>query len=48
MRIGCEVYSIEFWLKHYEDIARENDYTKEQTIRYGEWIKIMSELKTKS
>ena len=42
--IGCQVHSLEYWLKNYVDIGKEHRYTDEEIETYGQWIKSLKEL----
>jgi hypothetical protein len=37
--IGCHKYSIEYWLKNFEEIGKEEKYTDEEIKKYGRFIK---------
>ncbi len=41
--IGCEDYSIKYWLEHYKEIGQKNKYTPEEIEIYGRWIRIIAE-----
>ena len=42
--IGCQVHSLEYWLKNYVDIGKEHGYTDEEIEAYGQWFKSLKEL----
>ena len=42
--IGCQVHSLEYWLKNYVDIGKEHRYTDEEIEVYGQWIKSLKEI----
>jgi hypothetical protein len=41
LRIGCDNYSIEHWVNSYEEIGKENDYSKEEIELYGNVINLL-------
>ena len=42
--IGCQVHSLDYWLKNYVDIGKEHEYTDEEREVYGAWIKSLKEI----
>ena len=44
--IGCQVHSLEHWLKNYVAIGKEHGYTDKEIEEYGNWIKSLKELKS--
>jgi hypothetical protein len=38
--IGCHIYDIEYWQKHYRVIGRIESYTKEQIAEYRAYINL--------
>ena len=42
--IGCQVHSLDYWLKNYVDIGKEHEYTDEEIEVYGTWFKSLKEL----
>lgn len=40
LRIGCVVYPINYWLKHYEEIGEDEEYTPEEIEEYYSYIKL--------
>jgi len=47
IRIGCEYYDIEYWLKEYKNIGANRGYTKLQIGVYGRFIKLCKKLQTR-
>ena len=41
--IGCQNFSIKYWLDHYIEIGREANYSEKEILVYGKWIKLVSE-----
>ena len=41
IQIGCEKHSVDEWIKNYESIGKNNDYTEEQITEYGNYIKMI-------
>ena len=42
--IGCQVHSLEYWLKNYVAIGKEYKYIDKEIEVYGAWIKSLKEL----
>ena len=42
--IGCQVHTLEHWLKNYVAIGKEHRYTDEEIEVYGTWFKSLKEL----
>lgn len=42
--IGCEIHTIEHWLKNYKAIGKKQNYTKEQIKEYGLHIKYIAKM----
>ena len=42
--IGCQVHSLDYWLKNYVDIGKEHEYSDEEIEAYGQWIKSLKEI----
>jgi hypothetical protein len=45
IKIGCEFYSLEYWIIMYDVIGRDNGYTEEQIAEYHNYIKLCKEAK---
>ena len=45
IRIGCEIYSIEYWLENYKTIGWESGYSKAQIKEYGRYLKLYKKLR---
>ena len=43
--IGCEIHSLDYWLKNYINIGKEHEYSDEEIETYGAWIKSLKEFK---
>jgi hypothetical protein len=41
LKIGCEKYSLEYWIVMYDVIGRENNYNEEQIKEYYKYIKMI-------
>ncbi len=41
LRIGCEVYSLEYWLIMYDTIGKENDFTDAQIKEYKNYMDML-------
>ena len=39
LAIGCESYSVDYWLEHYVEIGEQHGYTPEQIEEYGRHIR---------
>lgn len=39
IKIGCLRYTIDYWLKHYEEIGKKFSYTSKQIQEYFKYIK---------
>jgi hypothetical protein len=44
LRIGCHVFSLEYWLIMYDTIGRENNYTEEHIKEYHGYMKMLKNL----
>ena len=42
--IGCEVHTVDMWLKNYAEIGKEHSYTDEQINEYHKYILLCAEL----
>jgi uncharacterized protein YjbI with pentapeptide repeats len=45
--IGCENHEIKKWLKDFKKIGTANEYTKDEIMAYGVFIKLCSDLQKK-
>lgn len=43
LRIQCENHSLDYWLENYEKIGKQNNYSKQEIEKYGEFIKSLKE-----
>ncbi len=43
LRIGCQVYSLDYWLKHGEGIGRAADYSDESIKHYMKFIRSLAD-----
>jgi len=39
IKIGCEYHTLDYWIKNYERIGTEAEYSSEDIESYGNWIK---------
>jgi uncharacterized protein YjbI with pentapeptide repeats len=44
IHIGCEYRSVEDWVENYEKVGLDNDYTKNEISRYGDFISKCNEI----
>ncbi len=44
LKIGCEVYSLEYWLIMYDTIGKENDFTDKQIKEYKNYMDMIKKL----
>ena len=45
IRIGCEKWPVDYWLKNYLSIGENNDYTPEEITEYKIYIDMIANLK---
>jgi len=43
IKIGCEIYSVEYWLNNYEQIGKDNGYSKKEIKEYKKYIDMCAE-----
>ena len=43
LKIGCLEYPIDHWLKNYEEIGRNQEFTEQEIKQYGMFIRICAE-----
>jgi len=45
IQIGCLIYPVEYWIKNYKTIGKENNYSNEQIEEYFKYYKCIINLK---